>query len=246
MRDYYNLLGVPSEAPPEAIRAAFRREAKACHPDAHPSAVPEARAGLERRFILLAQAYDTLSDPARRRDYDRLWRARFGPARAGAGSARPSAAAHGRGPAAEGARASGTHRPAGGPARGTGGRSGEAEPAWEDLLHDAEALLARFGLDLRQPFEQLLEALLDWARALFREVAGAWNAHEGPAGAAERKPGSASAHRTRRAQAQAPGGSGGQSTQPPGRSAPRSPRQADPEAIERELAELKRKAKRKD
>src|SRR3989304_6174676 len=71
MADYYNLLRVPPEAPPEAIRAAFRREAKACHPDAHPPAAPEARAALERRFILLAQAYDTLSDPARRRAYDR-------------------------------------------------------------------------------------------------------------------------------------------------------------------------------
>jgi curved DNA-binding protein CbpA len=216
MLDYYNLLQVAPEASPEAIRAAYRREAKATHPDANPHGSAAEREARQRRFILLAQAYDVLSDPGRRGAYDRQWRARFG---SPAGGARPRGPAPGAGRAGSGptggSRTS-RRQPSPGPA--------EDIPDWNDLLHDVEDLLGQFGLNLKQPLAELLESLLEWALALFRQVSGDGGA-SGRTGR-ERPPSGA--------------------RRPPPDAPPRPGRQADPEAIERELAELKRKAKRKD
>jgi curved DNA-binding protein CbpA len=71
MSDYYNLLGVPRQASPDQVRLAFRRLAKRHHPDAHPHLSASERAEMNVRFVQLAQAYETLSDPARRRAYNR-------------------------------------------------------------------------------------------------------------------------------------------------------------------------------
>jgi hypothetical protein len=62
--DYYALLGVPPGASGGAIRAAFRRLAKQWHPDASKAA------GTAERFRQIVEAYDVLSDPARRVAYD--------------------------------------------------------------------------------------------------------------------------------------------------------------------------------
>jgi curved DNA-binding protein CbpA len=65
--DLYQLLGVAREASREEITQAWRRRARAEHPDSHPgdTAAPA-------RFRALAQAYQVLSDPARRAGYDRV------------------------------------------------------------------------------------------------------------------------------------------------------------------------------
>ncbi len=64
--DYYKVLGVARDAPPEEIRKAFRSLARETHPDANPG---DARA--EARFRQVAEAYEVLSDPDRRRRHDR-------------------------------------------------------------------------------------------------------------------------------------------------------------------------------
>jgi hypothetical protein len=59
--DYYELLGVPRGASPAEIRSAYRALAKVMHPDA---------GGTAGTFRLLREAYETLTDPERRDDYD--------------------------------------------------------------------------------------------------------------------------------------------------------------------------------
>lgn len=62
MPTHYEVLEIRGDAPPAAVRRAFREAAKRLHPDAG-SASAEA-------MVRLNQAYDVLKDPARRRAYD--------------------------------------------------------------------------------------------------------------------------------------------------------------------------------
>jgi molecular chaperone DnaJ len=62
--DLYEVLGVRPEASDDEIKRAYRKLARELHPDVNKD--PEA----ERRFKEISAAYQTLSDPARRRQYD--------------------------------------------------------------------------------------------------------------------------------------------------------------------------------
>jgi len=64
--DLYQVLGVTREASREEIALAWRRRARAEHPDARP-----ADTGAPGRFRALAEAWRVLGDPARRAAYDR-------------------------------------------------------------------------------------------------------------------------------------------------------------------------------
>jgi molecular chaperone DnaJ len=64
--DYYDVLGVTRGASEQDIKKAFRRLARELHPDVN-SHDPDA----EDRFKEAAEAYEVLSDPDRRRTYDR-------------------------------------------------------------------------------------------------------------------------------------------------------------------------------
>lgn len=65
MADLYRVLGVPPDASPAEIVRAYRRGARASHPDSRPDD-PDALA----RFRALTEAYDVLGDPLRRAEYD--------------------------------------------------------------------------------------------------------------------------------------------------------------------------------
>ena len=59
-REDYALLGLTPEATPEDVKAAWRRTARATHPDLHPND-PDA----DRRFKAAQAAYERLTDPTR-------------------------------------------------------------------------------------------------------------------------------------------------------------------------------------
>jgi len=67
-RDYYGVLGVSRDADADQLQQAYRRLARANHPDVNRD--PAA----EERFKEINEAYHVLSDPEQRRRYDR-----FGP-----------------------------------------------------------------------------------------------------------------------------------------------------------------------
>jgi curved DNA-binding protein CbpA len=64
---HYQRLGLPPLASPEEVRQAFRRLSKQLHPDTALLSSSEAH----RAFRDLQEAYAILSDPDRRRAYDR-------------------------------------------------------------------------------------------------------------------------------------------------------------------------------
>jgi molecular chaperone DnaJ len=71
-QDYYDLLGVTRGADEAAIKAAYRKLAKECHPDRHNGCRDQ-----EARFKAINEAYDVLKDPQKRAAYDRFGRAAF-------------------------------------------------------------------------------------------------------------------------------------------------------------------------
>lgn len=67
-RDYYEVLGVPRTATADELQSAYRKLARANHPDINKDP------GAEDRFKEINEAYHVLADPDTRRRYDR-----FGP-----------------------------------------------------------------------------------------------------------------------------------------------------------------------
>lgn len=65
-KDYYQTLGLPRDADLDQIKQAYRKLARAHHPDM--SKAPDA----EARFKEAAEAYSTLKDPVKRAAYDEL------------------------------------------------------------------------------------------------------------------------------------------------------------------------------
>nr|WP_314552167.1 DnaJ domain-containing protein [uncultured Capnocytophaga sp.] len=65
MKDYYEVLGLTTEAPTEEIRIAYRKLAKANHPDKH-----KGDPAYVEKFKDIQEAYDVLSDAEKRKEYD--------------------------------------------------------------------------------------------------------------------------------------------------------------------------------
>lgn len=66
-KDYYEVLGVPRGATEDELKKAFRKLARQYHPD-----VAKNKKEAEEKFKEANEAYEVLSDPAKRKKYDEL------------------------------------------------------------------------------------------------------------------------------------------------------------------------------
>lgn len=66
MKNYYKIMGLKSGATENEIKSAYRLLAKRFHPDVNPG-----NAAAAEKFAALGEAYEILSDPSKRADYDR-------------------------------------------------------------------------------------------------------------------------------------------------------------------------------
>ena len=71
MSDYYKILQVHYQAEPEIIESAYKRLARKYHPDVNPSFASG------DMMQLINEAYSILSDPHKRREYNRCWEERM-------------------------------------------------------------------------------------------------------------------------------------------------------------------------
>lgn len=70
--NYYEVLGVSRRATRDELKQAYRRLALIHHPDKNPANVREATV----KFQIILAAFETLSDPRKRAEYDREYQRR--------------------------------------------------------------------------------------------------------------------------------------------------------------------------
>ena len=68
MENFYEVLGVTENATQDEIKKAYRKKAVEHHPD---------KGGSEDEFKKISQAYDTIGDENKRREYDNVRRNPF-------------------------------------------------------------------------------------------------------------------------------------------------------------------------
>src|SRR3954464_15946256 len=66
-KDFYAILGVAKDASAADIKKAYRKLARESHPDSHPG-----DQAAEERVTPVAEAYDVVGDPDKRKQYDDL------------------------------------------------------------------------------------------------------------------------------------------------------------------------------
>ena len=77
-RDFYEILGISKSSSADEIKKAYRKVAMQFHPDRNPGDHTA-----EDKFKEAAEAYEILSDPDKRAQYDRFGHNAFGPGRGG-------------------------------------------------------------------------------------------------------------------------------------------------------------------
>lgn len=74
-KDYYSTLGVSQDATEVDIKKAYRKLAMKHHPDRN----KQDPVAAEKKFKSITEAYETLSDPKKRKQYDTFGSAQSGP-----------------------------------------------------------------------------------------------------------------------------------------------------------------------
>jgi DnaJ-class molecular chaperone len=135
MKDYYKILGVSSKASDDEIKKAFRKLAREHHPDANPN-----NKASEAKFKEFSEAYETLGDSEKRKQYDAMRANPFAGAGGPGGFGRQ--AGHGPGGFSGGsANFSGLDDILGTLFRHAGGSQGGRGPKGQDVEVEAEVSL---------------------------------------------------------------------------------------------------------
>lgn len=143
MQDPYKVLGVDKKASASDIKKAYYGQAKKFHPDTNKEA------GAKDKFAEAQTAYEMLSDPKKRENYDRFGSAAFDQN----GGFDPSSAAGGN--PFSGAGGFGGFGGFGGPFGGGGGGF-SADINFEDLFGAFTGGARRSGRGRRSPFQEVL------------------------------------------------------------------------------------------
>ena len=167
MENYYKLFEVPNDADISTLRSAFRKKAKSCHPDLFQHVSPEERKNLQKKFVRLSQAYETLADPKKRQLFD--LRLRKSSVKAGQQNVKEY-----RSTSNSSSRRNNFKQNSGFSRSNYKSTSEESGDTLEDLIRDVEEVLGQFGLNFKDP----LEMLVDWAREVYQELTGAFNEQE--------------------------------------------------------------------
>lgn len=69
-KDYYKILGVEKDADERVIKKAYRKMALQCHPDKNRGLEEDEQKKMEAKFKDVTEAYEILSDPEKRRQFD--------------------------------------------------------------------------------------------------------------------------------------------------------------------------------
>ena len=161
MENYYKLFEIPNDADITALRSAFRKKAKLCHPDLFQHVSSEERKNLQKKFIRLLQAYETLADPKRRQIFDLQLRKSDMMQQKNHKDFRKTKKS-----------SSNTYNSKKDtPFSNYKSTSIEPEDTLEDLIVDIEKILSQFGLNFKDP----LELLVDWAREVYKELTCTFN-----------------------------------------------------------------------
>ncbi len=167
MENYYKLFEVPYDADISTLRSAFRKKAKSCHPDLFQHVSPEERKNLQKKFVRLSQAYETLADPKKRQFFDQ--RLRKSSVKAGQQNVKEYRPTSNFSSSRNNFKQNSTFSRS-----NYKSTSEESVDSLEDLIRDVEEVLGRFGLNFKDP----LEMLVDWAQEVYQELTGAFNEQE--------------------------------------------------------------------
>tara|TARA_B100000945_G_C20243416_1_gene531099 strand:- start:62 stop:775 length:714 start_codon:yes stop_codon:yes gene_type:complete len=159
MENYYKLFEVSKDVDIYELRRAFRKKVKTCHPDLFQHVTPEERKNLQKKFVRLSQAYETLADPKKRQLFDLKLRESYMSNQQNENEYRKTS---GSSFYTDNFKKSSSFSP-----KNYKSTTEESEDTLEDLIIDIEKILSQFDLNFKDP----LEMLVDWAREIYKDLA---------------------------------------------------------------------------